>query len=225
MPIKVWDYLKEYEEEREDILAGIEKVFRSGRLILGDSVASFEQAFASYCGVRCGVGVDNGTNGLCLALKALGIGPADEVITVSNTAVPTVSAIVQAGATPRFVDIEPKGYLMDVTQVEDAITAKTKCILPVHLYGQCVDMNALDVLAERYGLKLLEDCCQSHGASQNGRKAGSMSDLAGFSFYPTKLLGGYGELHHLDFKVSPSRLLIPLSILGYTRLTYNKMTF
>lgn len=193
MSIKVWDYLKEYEAEREDILKGIEKVFRSGRLIMGESVKNFEIAFASYCQVKHGVGVDNGTNGIFLSLKALGIGAGDEVITVSNTAVPTVAAIVAAGGTPRFVDIEPKTYLMNVNQLESAITKKTRCILPVHLFGQCVDMDALLEVAKKYDLYVVEDCAQCHGAAYKGHKAGSMSDLGVFSFYPTKPLGGYGD--------------------------------
>jgi aminotransferase EvaB len=191
--IKVWDYLEEYEAEREDILEGIEKVFRSGRLILGESVRNFESAFASYCGVKHGIGVDNGTNGISLALRALGIGAGDDVITVSNTAVPTVSAIVTTGATPRFVDIDPKTYLMNVTQVESVITERTRCILPVHLFGQCVDMDPLLGIANRNDLRVIEDCAQSHGATYKGHKAGSLSDLGIFSFYPTKPLGGYGD--------------------------------
>lgn len=193
MSIKVWNYLEEYEAEREDILEGIEKVFRSGRLILGESVKNFEVAFASYCQVKHGVGVDNATNGIFLALKALGIGAGDEVITVSNTAVPTVAAIVAAGSTPRFVDIDPKTYLMNVGQLESVITEKTRCILPVHLFGQCVDMDALLEMASKHDLCVIEDCAQCHGATYKGRKAGSMSDLGVFSFYPTKPLGGYGD--------------------------------
>lgn len=193
MSIKVWDYLEEYEEEREDILEGIEKVFRSGRLILGESVKNFEIAFASYCQVKHGVGVDNATNGISLTLKVLGIGAGDEVITVSNTAVPTVAAIVAAGATPRFVDIEPKTYLMNLNQLESAITEKTKCILPVQLFGQCVDMDPLLEVAKKYDLYVVEDCAQCHGATYKGCKAGSMSNLGVFSFYPTKPLGGYGD--------------------------------
>jgi aminotransferase EvaB len=168
-------------------------VFRSGRLILGESVKNFEAAFSAYCGVRYGVGVDNATNGLFLSLKALDIGPGDEVITVSNTAVPTVSAICAAGARPRFVDIDPATYLMDVRQIESAITPRTRCLLPVHLFGQCVAMETVKAVAERHGLKVVEDSSQSHGASRNGHKAGAMSDLGVFSFYPTKPLGGYGD--------------------------------
>jgi aminotransferase EvaB len=193
MTIRVWGYLTEYEQEKEEILAAVRGVFESGTLILGENVKLFEQEFAGYCGVRYGVGVNSGTDALFLGLKALGISAGDEVITVSNTAVPTVSAIVSTGAVPRFVDIDPQTYLMDTTRIERVITEKTKCILPVHLYGQCVDMDRVHDLAERYGLKVLEDCAQSHGAVFKGKKAGSMSDAAAFSFYPTKILGGYGD--------------------------------
>jgi dTDP-3-amino-2,3,6-trideoxy-4-keto-D-glucose/dTDP-3-amino-3,4,6-trideoxy-alpha-D-glucose/dTDP-2,6-dideoxy-D-kanosamine transaminase len=193
MPINVWDYRKEYEAEREDILAAIDKVLRSGRLILGPSVKAFEEAFASWCGVRYGVAVNSGTDALFLGLKALDIGPGDEVITVSNTAIPTVSAIVSTGATPKFVDIRPETYLMDTAALERAIGPKTRCILPVHLFGQCVDMTEVTAIAQKHGLRVLEDCAQSHGAIHNGKKAGAMSDLAAFSFYPTKILGTYGD--------------------------------
>jgi aminotransferase EvaB len=193
MTIKVWDYLKEYEKEKHEIHAAIEKVLNSGHLILGESVKNFEEAFAGYCGVNFGVGVNSGTDALFLGLKALGVGAGDEVITVANTAVPTVSAIVSTGATPVFIDIDPESYLMDTFLLERAITKKTKCILPVHLYGQCVNMGSVSGIASTYGLKVIEDCAQSHGASFNGMKAGSMSDLAAFSFYPTKVLGGFGD--------------------------------
>lgn len=193
MSIKVWDYLDEYEVERIEIHAAVDRVFRSGTLILGNSVKSFEAEFAAYCETRFGIGVDNATNGLFLALKALNIGAGDEVITVSNTAVPTVSAIVQAGATPRFVDVYQDTALMDVSKIEAAITARTKCIIPVHLYGQCVDMDALVQLANKHNLRTIEDCSQSHGATHLGRKAGSMGDMGVFSFYPTKPLGGFGD--------------------------------
>lgn len=193
MTIRVWEYLDEYAAEREQILAAVDRVFSSGRLILGESVRRFEAEFAAYCGVRHGVGVDNGTNAVFLALKALGVGPGDEVITVPNTAVPTVSAIVSAGATPRFVDIDPDTYLMDVSLVVAAVTSKTRAVVPVHLYGQCVDMDGLRAVAENHGLAVVEDCAQAHGALSRGRKAGAMSDAAAFSFYPTKLLGGYGD--------------------------------
>jgi aminotransferase EvaB len=193
MAINVWDYLREYENEKHEILAAVEKVMRSGCLILGESVTNFEDKFAGYCGVKFGVGVNSGTDALFLGLKALGIGGGDEVITVANTAVPTVSAIVSAGATPVFVDIDPDTYLMNTALLENAITEKTKCILPVHLYGQCVNMKDVNKTAVAHGLTVFEDCAQSHGASFGGKKAGSMSDIAAFSFYPTKVLGGYGD--------------------------------
>ncbi len=193
MTIKVWDYLEQYEEERPDILEAVEKVLRSGRLILGDSVRNFETAFASYCECKYAVGVDNATHGLTLALRALGIGQEQEVITVSNTAVPTVSAIVSAGATPRFVDIDPRTYLMDVSQLGAALTDRTACIMPVHLFGQCVDMTSVSALAKQRGIKVIEDCSQAHGARHFGKRAGSLSDLSVFSFYPTKPLGAFGD--------------------------------
>jgi aminotransferase EvaB len=166
--IKVWDYLREYEDEKNEIHEAIEKVLTSGWLILGQQVKEFESSFAAYCGVAYGVGVNSGTDALFLALKALGVGSGDEVITVSNTAVPTVSAIVSTGATPRFVDIDPRTYLMDTDMLEGAINRKTKCILPVHLYGQCVNMEKLNVLAEKHGIPVVEDCAQSHGAENKG---------------------------------------------------------
>ena len=193
MPIKVWDYLDEYLDNRDAILEAVDRVFRSGQLILGPHVEEFETAFAAYCGARHGIGVDNGTNALMLGLKALGVTPGSEVVTVPNTAVPTVAAIVAAGCVPRFVDIDPDGYGMDVNLLEDALTERTACILPVHLFGQCVPMSALSPIAARRGLPVLEDCSQSHGATHLGRVCGSLSELAAFSLYPTKTLGAYGD--------------------------------
>lgn len=193
MTVHLWDYRAEYEAERNDVLGAVDQVLRSGRLILGESVRLFEEEFAAYCGVRHGVGVNSGTDALTLALRALGIGPGDEVVTTSNTAIPTVSAIVSAGGTPRFVDIEADTYLMDTSQLEAAITPRTRCILPVHLFGQCVDMDAVHAVAAPRAIPVLEDCAQSAGAEYRGRRAGSMSAVAAFSFYPTKVLGAYGD--------------------------------
>lgn len=193
MTLSVWGYLPEFEKERDDIMDAVETVFRSGRLILGESVKAFEREFAAYHGVPHCVGVDNGTNAIVLALRALGIGAGDEVITVSNTAAPTVLAIDAVGATPVFVDVHPDTYLMNVDQVESVITERTKCLLPVHLYGQCVDMDALRAIASKHGLPILEDCAQAHGATYHGRISGSMGDCAAYSFYPTKVLGAYGD--------------------------------
>lgn len=191
--ITVWGYLKEYEETKDEILKAVTDVFESGTLILGQKGKDFERAYSDYIGTKYGAGCDNGTNAIWLALKALGIGAGDEVITVSNTAIPTVSAIVTAGATPVFVDINPETYLMDVTKLEAAITPKTKAILPVHLFGQCVDMGPLLGIAKKYNLKVVEDCAQGQGAEYQGKKAGSMGDASTTSFYPTKILGGYGD--------------------------------
>ncbi|MEV8307284.1 DegT/DnrJ/EryC1/StrS family aminotransferase [Streptomyces flavidovirens] len=189
----VWDYLREYESERTDILDAVETVFDSGRLMLGKSVHGFETEFATYHGAGHCVGLDNGTNAIKLALQALGIGPGDEVITVSNTAAPTVLAIDAVGAVPVFVDVREEDFLMDIEQVAAAITDRTRCLLPVHLYGQCADMGPLQDLAATHGLALVEDCAQAHGARQHGRQAGTFGDAAAFSFYPTKVLGAYGD--------------------------------
>ncbi|MER7001318.1 DegT/DnrJ/EryC1/StrS family aminotransferase [Streptomyces sp. NPDC000410] len=193
MTTYVWDYTAEYAAEREDILDAVDTVFSSGRLVLGPAVDGFEREFAAWHGVPHCVGVDNGTNALVLALRALGVGPGDEVITVSNTAAPTVVAIDAVGAVPVFVDVHADTYLMDTGQVAERITPRTKALLPVHLYGQCVEMAPLQALAERHGLAILEDCAQAHGARHHGRTAGAMGDAAAFSFYPTKVLGAYGD--------------------------------
>jgi len=193
LTINVWGYLREYEAEKAEILGAVERVFASGQLILGESLRTFEQQFAAWCGVRHGIGVDNGTNAIALALRAVGVKPGDDVVTVSNTAAPTVVAIHSVGARARFVDIDPKSYLMDVTRLEAAVTPKTTCIVPVHLFGQCVDMDAIGDLSRRKGLRVVEDCAQAHGARFRGKIAGSMSDAAAFSFYPTKVLGAYGD--------------------------------
>ncbi|MFE7133463.1 DegT/DnrJ/EryC1/StrS family aminotransferase [Streptomyces sp. NPDC057638] len=193
MTINVWNYLAEYETEREEILAAVDNVFRSGQLVLGPEVQEFEREFADYHGAPHCVSVDNGTNALVLALRALGVGPGDEVITVSNTAAPTVIAIDAVGATPVFVDVDPDTLLMDVARIPGALTERTRCLLPVHLYGQCVDLDPLMEIAREHGLKVLEDCAQAHGARRNGRLAGTTGDAAAFSFYPTKVLGAYGD--------------------------------
>ncbi|MDR7276975.1 DegT/DnrJ/EryC1/StrS family aminotransferase [Catenuloplanes atrovinosus] len=193
MTTRVWDYLPEYAKEKDDILDAVQTVFGSGQLVLGESVRGFEAEFAAYHGLGHATGVDNGTNAVKLGLEALGVGPGDEVITVSNTAAPTVVAIAGAGATPVFVDVRAEDFLMDVDRVAAAITPRTRAVVPVHLYGQCVDMAPLTALAERHGLKILEDCAQAHGARRHGRLAGTMGDAAAFSFYPTKVLGAYGD--------------------------------
>lgn len=190
--IKVWDYLKEYELLRDDILKAVDEVFKGGILIFGPKLEEFEEKFSKYNECKFGIGVGNCTDALYIALKACEIGKGDEVITVSNTAVPTVTAIVNAGSDVKFVDID-KYSLMDVDKIEQAITKKTKAIIPVHLFGQVCDMKKIMELAKKYNLKVIEDCAQAHGATYYKKKAGSIGDIGCFSFYPTKIFGAYGD--------------------------------
>jgi dTDP-4-amino-4,6-dideoxygalactose transaminase len=183
----------QYESRREAIDCAIRRVLESGRYVLGDEVSAFEREFADYLGVRYGVGVGSGTEALHLALAACGIGAGDEVITVAHTAVATVAAIELCGATPVFVDIEPDYFTLDANQLEDAITSRTKAIIPVHLYGQPADLGAIASVAEQHGIRVIEDCAQAHGAMYRGRRVGSWGDVACFSFYPTKNLGAIGD--------------------------------
>ncbi len=192
-PITIWSYADEYRELREQILAACDRVFQSGRLIFGEEGKSFEREMAEFVGVKGGAGVNSGTDAIMIGLSALGVRRGDEVITVPNTAVPTVSAIAALGAKPVFVDIREDDFLMDVSKVKAAITDKTKAIVPVHLYGQCVDMDPLMDVARQHGLKVLEDVAQAQSALYKGRQAGSMGDVAAYSFYPTKVLGAYGD--------------------------------
>jgi dTDP-4-amino-4,6-dideoxygalactose transaminase len=171
----------------------VNRVLEAGRFILGEVVAELEQAFPRYCGVRYGIAVASGTDALWLTLEALGVGPGDEVITVSNTCVPTVAAIVKSGATPVLVEVDPETFTMDVELVEASLTSRTRCLLPVHLYGQCADLAPLRALADAHGLFLVEDCAQAHGAEYRGKRAGSLGHAGCFSFYPTKNLGGLGD--------------------------------
>jgi aminotransferase EvaB len=191
--VRFWDYRTEYSGLRDEIRQAVDDVFGSGWLILGERVRAFEAAWAENCGVAFGVGVNSGTDALFLALKALGVGPGDEVVTVANTAIPTVSAIESTGARTRFVDIDPATFLMDPAKLEPVLNANTRCILPVHLYGQCADMEAINAIAVAKDIAVLEDCAQCHGATQQGSPAGSLGAAAAFSFYPTKVLGAYGD--------------------------------
>ncbi len=178
---------------RDELNAAIAGVLDSCAFTLGPEVAAFEQEFANYSGAKQGIAVNSGTSALHLALLAAGVGPGDEVITVPFTFVATVSAIQYAGATPVFVDIDPQSFTMNVRQVEAAITERTKAIIPVHLYGQPVDMDPLLAIARKRGLVVIEDAAQAHGAEYKGRRAGSLGDMACFSFYPGKNLGACGE--------------------------------
>lgn len=168
-------------------------VLHGGQYILGKTVEEFEKAFASYCGVKYAVGVGNGSDALVMALKACGVKPGDEVITTAMSFSATAEAITSVGATPVFVDCTLDTYCIDHVDVEKKVTEKTKAIIPVHLYGQCADMDALNKIAHEHGLKVIEDCAQAAGATYKGKKAGSLGDVGCVSFFPTKNLGGAGD--------------------------------
>ena len=191
--VRYWDYLDDYREHREEYLAIVDEVFSSGRLILGSRVASFEEHFAAFCGARFGIGVNSCTDALFLALKALGIGAGDEVLTVANTAIPTVAAIRATGARPVFVDVEQDTFLMDAAKLEAAATPRSRCIVPVHLFGQAADLGSILDFAAARRLEVVEDCAQAAGALYAGEPVGGFGAVGAFSFYPTKVLGAFGD--------------------------------
>lgn len=182
-----------YLAHKDEIDAAIARVLDSGWYILGQEVTAFENEFAAYIGVRFAIGVGSGTEALHLALLTCGIGAGDEVITVSHTAVATVAAIELCGAIPVLVDIDLNTYTLDPNQIESAIAQRTKAVIPVHLYGHPADVESIISVAHRYGLSVIEDCAQSHGAVYKGHKTGAWGDIAAFSFYPTKNLGAMGD--------------------------------
>ena len=187
------DLKAQYEGIKDEVNAAIQHVLETTQFTLGKEVATFEEEFASYSGAKQGIAVNTGTSALHLALLAAGVGPGDEVITVPFTFVATVAAVYYTGARSVFVDIDPQSFTMDASKLEAAITNKTKAIVPVHLYGQCADMDPILEIAKRHGLVVIEDACQAHGAEYKGRRAGSLADMGCFSFYPGKNLGAYGE--------------------------------
>lgn len=193
MHIPFVDLKRQYKVIKEDVLSEITKALDSMHLFLGPNVQSFDAEFARYCGAEFGIGVGSGTEALHLALFASGVTQGDEVITVSNTFFATIEAIAILGAIPVFVDIDPRTYNMDPSQIESRITSKTKAIVPVHFYGHPADMDPILALARTYNLKVIEDACQAHGAEYKGRRTGSLGDIGCFSFYFTKNLGAYGE--------------------------------
>ena len=186
-----------YLAHQQEIKAAIAQVLESGWYILGQQATAFEQEFAAYLGLAHTVGVANGTDALHLALRACGIGPGDAVVTVSHTAVATVAAIELAGASPLLVDVDPVTFTIDPNHLEETIKTypgnRPKAVIPVHLYGQPADMLAIMEIARRYGLYVIEDCAQAHGAIIQGKKVGAWGHLAAFSFYPTKNLGALGD--------------------------------
>jgi len=193
MPIPLVDLKAQYQSIRDEIDGAMRRVVESTSFILGPEVRAFEQAFAAYCEVEHAVGVDSGTAALFLALLACGIGAGDEVITTPFTFMATAEAISQTGARPVFVDIDPATYTLDPARIEVAITPRTRAILPVHLYGQPADMDAINAIARAHGLWVIEDAAQAHGARYRGRRVGGLGDIACFSFYPGKNLGAYGD--------------------------------
>ncbi len=187
------DLAPSHAELAGEITGALQRVLRRSRYILDEEVAAFEEEFAAWCGAGQAVGVGSGTDALHLALRACGIGPGDEVITVSHTFIATPLAVSMTGATPVFVDIDPRTRLIDPRRVEAAVGPRTRAILPVHLYGRCAPMGPLLEIARKKGLKVIEDASQAHGASWHGKRAGSFGDAAAFSFYPTKNLGALGD--------------------------------
>jgi len=193
MNIPVVDLTAQYASLKEEINGAIYDVVQSGQFILGPEIKAFEKETAAYLGVGFAIGVASGTDALQLALLACNVRPGDEIITTPFTFISTAEAITQCGATPTFVDIDPKTYNVDPTKIESRLTEKTKAILPVHLYGQPADMDPILELALKYDLRVIEDCAQALGAEYKGKKVGSLGDAGCLSFFPSKVLGAYGD--------------------------------
>ena len=190
MKVNFVDLKAQYQSIKPEVDAAIQGILESCAFV---NARPFEADFAAYCDMKHCVGVGNGTDALFMAMKSLGLGAGDEVITAANTFIATAEGIGWTGATPVFVDCDPVSYNIDVTKIEAAITDKTKAIVPVHLYGQPANMEAIMAIAKKHNLLVIEDCAQSHGATVNGRKAGTFGDAACYSFYPGKNLGAYGD--------------------------------
>jgi dTDP-4-amino-4,6-dideoxygalactose transaminase len=184
---------KQFEGIREEVLASVAEVLESTRYVLGPKVKEFENKVAEYCGSAAAVGVASGTDALHIAVKALGIGKGDEVITTPFTFFATVEAVLYEGATPVFVDIDPDTFNIDVDRIEEKVTKKTKAIVPVHMFGLPVQMDRVMGIAQKHGLRVIEDCAQAFGASLDGKKVGSFGEFGCFSFYPSKNLGAVGD--------------------------------
>jgi dTDP-4-amino-4,6-dideoxygalactose transaminase len=193
MKVPFLDLTRQYQQIKSELDAAVLKVLGSGQFILGPTVKQFEEAAANYCGTKHAVGVASGTDALVLALRALNIGPGDEVITCPFTFFATTECVSQVGATPVLVDIEPDTFNLDPDAMEAAITPRTKAIIPVHLFGHCADMERINAMAEKHGLFVIEDAAQAWGATSNGKLAGSMSHAGCFSFFPTKNLAACGD--------------------------------
>lgn len=193
MPVPQADLKAQYQSIKPEIDAAMAAVVESCGFVMGKDMYAFEEEFARYCGAKHGIAVSNGSDALHLALIAAGVGPGDEVITVPNTFIATTEAITRAGAAIKFVDIDVRTFNLDATLLEQAISRKTKAILPVHLYGQICDMDPIMDVAKKHGLVVIEDAAQCHGATYKGKRAGAWGQTACFSFYPGKNLGAYGD--------------------------------
>ena len=193
MTVPFLDLKRGVEALRPQIDAALRRVTASGWFILGEEARAFEAEFATACEADHAVAVASGTDAIELALRALEIGPGDEVVTQANTCVPTVAAIVRAGAKPVLCDVEPQAGTMDIDSLATALGPRTRAIVPVHLYGQCADVEAIAALGKDHGIAVVEDCAQAHGARLRGRQAGTVGVMGCFSFYPTKNLGALGD--------------------------------
>lgn len=193
MNIPFVDLKKQYQSIKKEVLKEMQDVFNTSEYVLGSKVENFEKNFAKYCGAKYCLAVNSGTSALHLALLACNIDRGDEVITQPNTFFATAEAISYTGAKPVFVDINPDDYTIDVDKIEKSITPKTKCILPVHLYGNASKMENILEIAKKHNLIIIEDCCQAHGVTYQGKKLGTFGKVGCFSFYPGKVLGAYGE--------------------------------
>lgn len=193
MHLPLVDLRRQYQSIKEEIDEAVGRVLNESSFILGSDVSLFESEFAAYCGAGFAVGVDSGMSALELGMLALGIGPGDEVVTPVNSFIASSAAISATGARPVFADVDPLTYNIDREQVKEKITSRTKAVMPVHLYGQAADMEGVREVAEAYGLSLIEDACQAHGARYRGQRVGSLGQVAAFSFYPSKNLGAYGD--------------------------------
>ena len=190
--IKFWSYQNEYKKYKKNILISLDNSLKSGLIFFGKELIKFEKNFIKKHKSKYGIAVGSGTDALLIAIKSIGIKPGDEIITAANTAIPTISAIINAGAKPRLVDVG-NDYLIDVKKIEKEINGNTKAIIPVHLYGQACNMDEITKLSMKYKLEIIEDCSQSQGAEYKNKLVGTFGKLGCFSFYPTKILGAYGD--------------------------------
>lgn len=223
MKVPLLDLKIQNDSLRAEIDAAIKKVLDSNGFILGAEVQALEKELADYCQAEFAIGCASGTDALLLALMALGVSNGDEVITTPYSFFATVSSITRLGATPVFVDIDPLTYNLDVSQIEAKITEKTKAIQPVHLYGQCADMSELREISEKYDVPLVEDAAQAIGAEDDGKRAGAMSEIGCFSFYPSKNLGGMGDAGFMTTNDEAlARKLFALRVHGSLERYYHK---